>query len=173
VLTYAAQNSAEIIVWISTEIRDEHRAAIDWLNKITKDEIGLFAVELRVITIDGSRPAPLLELRSSPNIWIKSESKLKPGPSPRDELYREFFQPLLDESREKHGFTNTRIAQPQSWYLFSSGTRGFNYSVEFSKGNPMRARVYIDTGDKDANKAAFDSLFASKNEVEAAAKWER
>lgn len=43
-LTYATQHNAELVVWISPDIRDEHRAAIDWLNKTTRDEIGFFAI---------------------------------------------------------------------------------------------------------------------------------
>ena len=67
-LTYATQHNAEMVVWIRPDIRDEHRAPIDWLNKTTRDEIGFFAVQPCVIAINGSLPAPLLELRSSPNV---------------------------------------------------------------------------------------------------------
>jgi hypothetical protein len=178
VLTYAAQHNAEMIVWISPEIREEHRAAIDWLNKVTGKEIGFFAVKLRVIKIDASRPAPLLEIQSSPNDWVKPVSTSNNSvPTPREESYRQFFQPLIDDLRNIHQFTNARVALPQSWYSFSSGTRGFNYTAEFSTGNLMRASVYIDIGVKEANKAAFDILFEKRAAIEYIAKtplvWER
>jgi hypothetical protein len=41
-LTYAAGLKAMSNVWVSTLFTDEHRAALDWLNEITKFEHGLF-----------------------------------------------------------------------------------------------------------------------------------
>lgn len=173
-LTYAAQHTAQIIVWISTEIRDEHRAAIDWLNRMTSDEIGFFAVQLRVINIDGSRPAPLFDLRAFPNDWEKT--KTPPGISPRSEAYRQFFQPLIDELRTKYHFTNANVALPQSWYNFGTGTTGFRYAASFAIGGIMRAELYIDTGSKVGNKAAFDYLHSQWEHVDGKLQqlnWER
>src|SRR6266851_3093921 len=55
-LTYAAGRSAGVVVWIAKKIREEHRAAIDWLNEHTDEELEFFAVELQVPKIDESRP---------------------------------------------------------------------------------------------------------------------
>ncbi len=166
--TYATQHDAQMVMWISPEIHDEHRAAIDWLNKTTRDEIGFFAVQLRVIAINGSLPAPLLELRSSANVLLKPASiSTVSAPSARDESYRKFFQPLIDELRDKYHFTKARIAQPLSWYFFASGTKGFNYKAEFASGKRMRATIYIDMGVAEANKAAFDALFNKRVEFQA------
>jgi hypothetical protein len=173
-LTYAAQHTAQIIVWISTEIRDEHRAAIDWLNRTTSNEIGFFAVQLRVINIDGSRPAPLFDLRAFPNDWEKS--KTPPAVSPRNEAYRQFFQPLINELRTKYHFTNANVALPQSWYYFGTGTTGFRYAASFAAGGLMRAELYIDIGSKVGNKAAFDYLHLQREYIDSKLQqidWER
>jgi hypothetical protein len=173
-ITYAAQHDASIVIWISTDIREEHRAAVDWLNKTARGDIGFFAVQLRVIKIDNSRPAPIFEHRATPNIT----TKLPPiaPPSTRSEAYRQFFQSLIDELRSK-GFTNAKVAQPIAWYTFASGTGGFNYLVEFSRGKKLRAGLYINTGDRDANKAAFDALREQRNlideELKDTLEWDR
>lgn len=175
-LTYAAQHNADIVVWVGRAIRDEHRAAIDWLNKVTLEKIGFFAVQLRVVKIDNSRPAPLLEVKASPNVWVKPDASTATTVSPRNELYRAFFQPLIDELRTQH-FTNAKAGQPQSWYFFKSGKTGFNYAVEFSSGNRLRAGLYIDTLKRDPNKAAFDVFQAKQSELQAKIgipiEWER
>lgn len=41
-ITYASGKDAKYIVWIVKDAREEHRAAIEWLNKISDDTIGFF-----------------------------------------------------------------------------------------------------------------------------------
>jgi hypothetical protein len=38
-LTYAAGLDAVTIVWVASRFTDEHRAALDWLNKVTREGI--------------------------------------------------------------------------------------------------------------------------------------
>jgi hypothetical protein len=45
-LTYAAGLDARIIIWIAEVFREEHRAAIDFLNTATSEEYAFFAVQL-------------------------------------------------------------------------------------------------------------------------------
>ncbi len=51
VITYAAHYDAHAIVWISASFRNEYRAAVTWLNSLSKKRF--YAVELRV---DGDIP---------------------------------------------------------------------------------------------------------------------
>ena len=41
-ITYASGKDAKYIVWIVKDAREEHRTAIEWLNKISDDTIGFF-----------------------------------------------------------------------------------------------------------------------------------
>ena len=41
-ITYASGKDAKYIVWIVKDAREEHRAAIEWLNKISDDTIEFF-----------------------------------------------------------------------------------------------------------------------------------
>ena len=45
-LTYAAGKEGGVIVWIASEIRQEHRNALEWLNNATRGNIDFFGVEL-------------------------------------------------------------------------------------------------------------------------------
>ena len=51
-LTYAGGLDAAVVVWISPEIREEHRQALDWLNRHTDEQIVFFGVLLEAIRID-------------------------------------------------------------------------------------------------------------------------
>jgi hypothetical protein len=71
VLTYAPHHDAKICVWVAAEICDEHRAAVDWLNRISNDDFGFFAVEVRAVRIGDSLPAPLFDVVAKPNDFAK------------------------------------------------------------------------------------------------------
>lgn len=158
-ITYASYYKANVIIWISEKVREEHRAAVDWLNNNTIDDIKFFAVELEVIQIDNSRPALNFRLKANPNEWSKSTRKTEQtGISETQNAYVAFFQNLIDELRVKHKFTNARIGQPQSWYAFSSGVRGFIYGTSFARGERVRVDLYIDTGNGERNKEIFRQL---------------
>lgn len=166
-LTYAAGLDAAVIVWISPEVREEHREAMDWLNRHTDDRIEFFGVALEAVRIDDSKPAIQFRLVAFPNAWTKKVAAASDGEVSEKRLrYQQFFQTVIDELREKHRFTNARAAQPMSWYGFASGTRGLTYNMTFASGARMRAELYIDVGDATRNKAIFDSLSARKDEIE-------
>lgn len=165
-ITYAANYNAGIIIWISEKIREEHRAAIDWLNYNTNEDLHFFAIEIEVFQIDDSKPVYNFKLIASPNEWQKSLSKSVNKVSSKSLLYREFFQKLLDELRSKHRFTNAKAGQPQSWYSFSTGVKGFTFGVSFALGGRARTELYIDTNDKETNKRIFRQFECDKEQIE-------
>ncbi|WP_274428012.1 DUF4268 domain-containing protein [Desulfosarcina sp. BuS5] len=97
--------------------------------------------------------------------------------STKGEKYRNYFQLLIDELREKHHFTGAKAGQPQNWYSFSSGISGITYGANFSQGGKARTEVYIDLGDQDKNKQVFDLLQQEatliENELGHNVAWER
>ena len=62
-LTYAAGFDASVIVWIAKEYRDEHRAALEFLNGRTGEDTQFFGVVVEVWKIDKSHPAVISGVR--------------------------------------------------------------------------------------------------------------
>lgn len=177
-LTYASGYDADIIIWVSTEIREEHRQALDWLNQRTDSDTDFFGVVIEVIKIGDSRPALQFKVIVSPNEWQKSKKKQSTtASSEKSEKYRKYFQDLIDELRNEHRFTSAKKGQPQSWYTFSSGNKKFVYGHSFAQGSRARTEIYIDAGDLDENKIFFDKLYKEKEQIEAEygqdLEWER
>ena len=166
-LTYAAGFDASIVVWISEEIRDEHRQAMEWLNQRTDTETQFFAIVAEVLQIDDSKPALDFKLVVSPNEWQKSK-KQKPSTnqSSRGEKYRSYTQMLIDELKERHKFTRARAGQPYNWYIFSSGIRGVGYGVQFAKGNRVWTYVNIGQNVRGNRLDLFDALGKRKEKIE-------
>ena len=170
-LTYAAGYDANVIVWLTREFRDEHRQALDWLNRRTDNDTEFFGVVVELLKIDDSRPAPQFRAVATPNDWRKETAAKARGEtsvvSVRGERYRQFFQPLIDTLREKHKFTNVRKAQPQNWYSFSAGYgQRITYGANFTGQKRARVEVYIDDGDADRNVRLLEDLESSKEEIE-------
>jgi len=166
-LTYAAGFNASTVIWVSEVIRDEHSQALDWLNQRTDEDTQFFGVVIEVFRIDDSKPAYNFKPVVSPSEWQKSKKRQTSGTvSAKGEMYRNYFQALIDELREKHKFTNAKIGQPQNWYAFSSGVSGVNFGAVFVQGGKARTELYIDIGVFKINKALFDWLYDQKEEIQ-------
>jgi len=166
-ITYASYYKAGVVIWVAEEIREEHRAAIDWLNNITDDTVGFFAVEINVIRIDDSKPALNFKLKAFPNEWRKSAAKPGTGESSSTMvLYQKFFQTLIDELRTIHKFTNKNNAQPRRRCLFPSGIKGISYAVAFVEGIELRVTIVIAKGKAENNKRIFRELEKQKQDIE-------
>lgn len=166
-ITYASFFKAEIIIWIAQEITEEHRSAIDWLNNNTNECIHFYAVEADIIKIDDSRPALNFVLKAFPNEVSKAFANSQSNPdSEIGGLYRRFYQGVIDELRDKHHFTNARIAQPQNWYSFTTGTKGCVYACVFTRESRVRTEVYIDAGSKEINEGVLNLLAGKRQELE-------
>ena len=163
-------------MWVSTKVREEHRQALIWLNENTREHVLIFGVEIELLRIDDSRPAPHFRVVVEPNEWQKGQQRVPNSGSAtvsqRSERYRSFWADLLaDVHSRDSAFTSLspERAPRQNWCAFSVGRTGFLDSLVFGwvDGQSfLRTELYIDTGDKQRNKAAFDQLAADKHEID-------
>ena len=79
IITYASGLGAKFIVWIVKEAKEEHRAAIEWLNNNTINEINFFLIEIHAYKIGNSEPAPKFEVIEKPNGFTKFKTKTSDG----------------------------------------------------------------------------------------------
>lgn len=167
IITYASVLGAEIVVWIAENIRAEHKAAIEFLNRNLKESLQLFALEAKTIKIDASKPAFILDSICFPLEMPRASKANQNETNETKEKYRTFFQGLIDALREKYRFTNARAGQPQNWYTFASeNSKIYKYSACFSLNSRIRVEIYIDCGSKEKNEAILDGLYASKDDIE-------
>lgn len=179
-ITYASGIEAKTIIWICKKVREEHREAIDWLNSISDEEHQFFVLEIQLIQIDDSNPAPLFKIIASPNNWSKEQKTKKfenESISERRKYYKEFFTNLLDKIHLlMPNFTNSRSVSYDSWKTFGSGNSAFAYSVAFRANHRYSCELYIDHRNKEKNKSCFDMLYQHKEDIEkeiGSLSWER
>ena len=165
-LTYTAGYDAHIAVWVAGKFRDEHREALDLLNRRTDNESEFFGLVMEVWEIDGSKSAPYFRVVSAPNDWVKDRKNRESDSSVR---YSEFFQYLVGKLGKGQGIPRPNKVTGRSWQSFRNEYQGFWYSVAFSSKEGGRAQIelYIDCGDQEINKERFDKLEESKEQIEA------
>jgi len=169
-LTYAAGTEAATIVWLATRFRDEHRQALDWLNQITREDVHFFGIEIRVVRIGESQPAPLFEVVAQPNEWQKQARSASTGAlSPRAALYLQFWEAYLARVRDEHpDWTRARIPQRVNWMSQPSPIPGTQINPCFVSKGRIRHELYIDTGDAEQNTALFEQFETQREAFEAA-----
>ena len=167
-LTYAGGYDANVVVWVAKNFRDEHREAIDWLNRHTNEDAEFFGVAIELWKIDASRPAPHFNVVAAPNEWQREtkRSVQAPNKSERNLRYQAFFQKLADALTER-GFTNAHKALAVGWFSFSTGHGGrVVYGAVFGGGNTARVEVYIRHRDQEWNKQLFNQLEKQQEAIE-------
>ena len=166
IITYAAGLDACSIIWIAKSFTEEHRAALDWLNRITDENINFFGIEIEVIRIGESVPAPQFNVFANPNDWSKtvranansgtiSDTKIK-----QQEYWTAFRKHALDR---KVAF-KVQKPLPQHWTNIAIGKSGFHLSlIVNSAKNEIRIDLEINS---PTAKQDFDTL-KSKYEEDA------
>lgn len=175
-LTYAGGLDARVLVWVAPTVRDEHRQALLWLNEHTDGDLRFFGVEIELLRIDGSLPAPHFRIVVAPTEWGKARTGrggTARGMSPeRVERYRAFFRDFLAAVlvRDSHATT----ASPESvgrdpWFILALGRSGFTASFDFGwegQQKVVRVNFFIETKDKEQNEAFFDLLLLEREQIE-------
>jgi len=163
VIAYAAGLEAGIIVWISPSFRDEHRQALEWLNSISTKETSFFGVELELLQIDNSKPAPHFRIVAQPSEW----GPIGPDVTDKQQAYFKFYELFLRELKKMSpSFTTATKSTYGNWYAIGAGKSGFSYCFTFCKDNRFRVELYLDLGDKEETKDVFDSLYGKREEIE-------
>jgi len=165
-LTYASGIDAGTLIWLATDFRDEHRQTLEWLNNVSAEGIYFFGIQLEVIRVDESLPAPNFNIVVGP-------PAVKPPVlgqvTPRGQRYHDFFAGLLEQLKAaRPDITNASKVRYDSWFAFSAGRSGFAFSFAFTQDKRFRVELYIDTGEGERNKRAFDTLAGSRGEIEKA-----
>lgn len=161
-ITYAAGREAKVLVWIVEKPRDEHRAAVQWLNNNTGADIGVFLVQIEIYVIGNSDPAPKFTVLESPNDWIKS-TRQNATLSERNLKQADWWTAFMNYAMEQPDFSkrfNRRKARAQHWFDLPIGTAQSKISLT-AKKDLLGAEIYIPD-----NKDLFYSLAKYKDEIE-------
>ena len=164
-LTYAAGLEVTTIVWIAKKFTNEHRAAIDWLNKKSTSDISLFGVEIEVWRIGDSAMAPKFNVVCQPNDWSRSVTA-GVQTSELHQFCAEYWSGVL-LALEETGMiqVNSRPAGKQDM-TFDVGWNGFLLKAYFSRVK-QKLGVWVACRGPSGS-SNFERLSRSREEIETA-----
>jgi len=164
-ITYLSNLDAKTAIWITSNPRPEHEAAIHWLNQTLPADVAFYLVKLEAYHIGDSPAAPLLTVVAGPSPEVKQIGGQKKELAQRHVLLLEFWGQLLERAKECTDLHAHRSPSKRNWIAAGAGKGGlsFGYVIRMSDA---QVELYIDQGEAGANKRIFDRLFASKEQVE-------
>lgn len=164
IITYASGLDAKVMVWIVKEAKQEHRAAIEWLNNNTANDISFFLIEIHAYKIGDSEPAPKFEVIEKPNDFVKrirvksDDSDLNRSQSERLFFWEQFNQIVASRGKP----FNLRKATTDHWYDIAIGSRDAHIAIDLvNKNGRIVVQLYISD-----SKELFERLSCDKAAIE-------
>jgi len=144
-LTYMAGLETATAVWIVESFTDEHRATLDFLNKISDDKFYFFGVEIELWKIGNSPPAPKFNVISKPNEWVKivketTEASRFANLTPWEEMKIEFWREFGNYLSQNSVPFKTPKPSTTLWVGYGIGRAFTAMVVSFSQKD---ASVYV------------------------------
>lgn len=165
IITYASGRKAEVLVWVVEKARDEHRAAVQWLNENTASEIGVFLVQIVVYRIGNSNPAPKFTVLESPNNWLKTTRRTTIGTVSEGGQKRiDWWNAFMDYAMRRDSFRklfNRRKGSPDNWLVLPLGSSKYHISLTAKTNRLLGAEVYIPD-----DKELYQHFFSAKDAIE-------
>lgn len=163
-ITYASGKAADVVIWIVKHAREEHKAAIEWLNNHTDDRIGFFLCEIKLYKIGESNPAVKFEVIEKPNDWAKEVRKndaVSVTQQQRYDYWVAFEDYAFQDSKFSKGF-NRRKPSMAHYLTFGIGSASCNIMVsQIQKRDELIVELYISD-----DKELYHTLLQNKGDIE-------
>jgi hypothetical protein len=175
-ITYAAGIAASTVVWVAAQFREEHRAALDWLNEHTDEDLAFFGLEIEVWRIGDSAMAPKFNVVCKPNDWARQVHAAATGPAALTSTQSaqiEFWTEFVELARQRQSPVRSGTPGPYNWVGHPVGRSGVSLnsvwstynSVTKSLGGEIREDLVLSTASAKNN---YARLLERRDEVEPA-----
>lgn len=163
-ITYASGKAADIVIWVVKRAREEHRAAIEWLNNHTDENIAFFLLEVKLFQIGDSDIAVKFEVIEKPNDWakeIKRQTSSSPTLQARYDYWAAFNEYAFHNAAFAKAFSR-RKASTDHWMTLSVGSSACHIDLlQVRKDNNITVEWYI-TDDKEL----YQKFYSHKADIE-------
>lgn len=165
-ITYASGLDAVTLVWIVERFSEEHRSALDWLNRITDEKFYFFGLEIELWRIGESQPAPKFNVVAKPNDWSKivketAEGDRSPSTPWRQKQY-DFWEAFRNYLVDNNSAFKAPSRSVRQWAAYGIGRGGTALVVSINQKN-IRVQVQIKN---KRHPTWYKSLEENREEIE-------
>lgn len=126
IITYASGKKANIIIWIVEKATDEHKSAIHWLNELSEDkDIVFFLIEMKLIQVDDSNPAPVFEIVEGPNEFERTVN-MTDTQKERISFWEQFVDYASKDKRFAEMFSKRKVSH-KPYYDLMIGDKRYHF----------------------------------------------
>ncbi len=167
IIAYAAGVGAKKVIWVAESFRQEHAAALRFLNDNTTDELNFFAVEVELWKIGDSPLAPKFEVVVKPDEWAKTgreQARAAAVTTPTKQLQQKFWIALIEHLAAKAPQIRPQKPRAQHWLNNSIGRAGFGLNpTANTRDERLGVELWIPGPQA---KQHFANLSAQKQDIE-------
>lgn len=80
-IMHSSTLDAAVVIWVAPRFGDDFRRTIEWLNEHTDQKLDFFGVEMGLVRIGRSLPAPVLDVVVQPRNWRTASRRSSPIPA--------------------------------------------------------------------------------------------
>lgn len=165
-LTYMSNLDAKVAIWVASDPRPEHVAAINFLNENVPQDTQFYLLRLQACRIGDSDPAPLFTIEAGPSEERTAGGEVKKEFAERDKIRYKFFQQLLSNiNQATDTFNSVSPVGYQNWVNAGAGKAGIMWSFVTMK-KMARTEFLLCHADFEINKDRYEKLLSYKDEIE-------
>ena len=165
-LTYMSNLDAKIAIWVATDPRPEHVAAINFLNENVPQDTQFYLLRLQAFRIGESDPAPLFTIEAGPSEERTAGGSVKKELAERDKIRYQFFEQLLSKANKVTNlFNSVSPVGYQNWINTGAGKAGIMWTFVAMK-KTSRTEFFLCHPDYEVNKTRYETLLTQKDEIE-------
>ncbi len=162
-ITYLSALEAKVAIWIVSEPRPEHVAAIAWLNESPLARF--YLVKAEAVRISDSPAAPLLTLITGPSQEAREVGVQKQERIERHDLREAFWASLLERAKPRSSLHSGVSAGTDTWLSAGSGRSGIHYTYVLRQ-HDTDVELRIEGPSEAENHEIFYALFQNRVEIE-------
>jgi len=163
IITYISNLSGETVIWISSDPRQEHINAVNWLN--TQTNLNFYLLKIEAISIDDSKPAPLFQVICKPDEEIKTAVAADAEMTEREKFNVRFWTEMNAKCAGKlPGFLSRK---PSKYHFHSQAVGVGGFSLVFLATMKFYGlELYIDNKDAELNESLLRQLEKDRAQLE-------
>lgn len=166
ILTYAAGVGAKTVVWVARDFTEQHRAAIDWINRITHEDFEAYGVVVELWRIDSSAPAPKFHVVAKPNDWSRTvrEHARHSEPGAAAAIYLDYWQGFRDHLAAAGSKLRAQSTSKEHWMNLPLGRSGVHLTTTVTvRHGLVSAQVYFER----LGSTYYHQLLTQRSEIDA------